>query len=91
MTEYGTIRSYDTARGTGTISPEQGGDVLPFRKADMRQQGQEPRQDQRFSYITQSGDGGHRRAVNLQAQQDELSGQERAERIHREQARNQAG
>lgn len=45
MTDFGKIKSYDTGNGEGTITPEQGGDVLPFRKADLQQQAQEPKQD----------------------------------------------
>lgn len=92
MTDFGTIKSYDSDKGTGTIIPEQGGDALPFRKVDMQHEAQEPRQEHRYGYDVQTGDGGRRRAVNLRLQQQESVQQEQqAEQTHREQARNQAG
>jgi CspA family cold shock protein len=68
MTHFGKINSYNSANGTGTIAPEQGGDMLPFRKADLRQQSPEPQAEQRYGYETQSGDGGKKWAVRLEAQ-----------------------
>jgi CspA family cold shock protein len=68
MTHFGKIKFYDSAKGSGTISPEAGGDVLPFRKADLQEQAQEPLADQRYGYDTQSGDDGKRRAVRLELQ-----------------------
>lgn len=69
MPRYGKISSYNSANGTGTIAPEDGGDVLPFRKADLQQQGQEPQPEQRYGYETQAGDGGKQWAVRLEPQQ----------------------
>lgn len=83
MTEFGKIASYDSGKGTGTISPESGGDVLPFRKASLQQQAQEPKQDQRFGYEVKSSENGKRYADNLQQQGDGGS--------REEQARNQPG
>ncbi len=71
MANFGTIKSYDSGKGTGTIVPEKGGDALPFRKSDMQQQGQEPQQDQRFGYDVKDAENGKRYAVNLQQQQGE--------------------
>jgi len=68
MTHFGKINSYNSANGTGTIAPEQGGDMLPFRKADLRQQSPEPQAEQRYGYETQSGDGGKKWAVGLELQ-----------------------
>ena len=71
MTHYGKIKSYDSSAGTGSITPEKGGDALRFKKADLQQEGQMPKVDQRFSYETSEVDGGNKRAVNLQHQQGE--------------------
>ena len=71
MTHYGKIKSYDSSSGTGSITPEEGGDALRFKKADLQQEGQMPKVDQRFSYETSEVDGGNKRAVNLQQQQGE--------------------
>lgn len=76
MTEFGNIKWYDTAKGTGTISPEKGGDVLPFAKADLQQQAEVPLKDQRYGYETQSGDDGKRRAVKLSHQMGETQAEQ---------------
>lgn len=83
MTHYGNIKSYDADKGVGTITPEKGGEALPFNKADLQQEGEEPKVDQRFSYQTNGDEGGNGRAVNLR-QQGEAGVQE-------EQARQQQG
>ena len=82
MTHYGKIKSYDSSSGTGSITPEKGGDALRFKKADLQQEGQMPKVDQRFSYDTSEVDGGRKSAVNLQHQQGDHQ---------KEQARNQQG
>ena len=69
MTSYGKIKSYDTGKGAGTITPEKGGDALPFNKSDLQQQAQEPRANQRYGYDTRQIDGGKVHAINLQMQQ----------------------
>lgn len=71
MTHYGKIKSYDSSSGTGSITPEKGGDALRFKKVDLQQEGEMPKVDQRFSYETSEVDGGNKRAVNLQHQQGE--------------------
>ena len=73
MTNYGKIKSYDSSSGTGSITPEKGGDALRFKKADLQQEGQMPKVDQRFSYETSEVDGGRKCAVNLQQQQGETA------------------
>ncbi|WP_394730629.1 cold-shock protein [Altererythrobacter sp. GH1-8] len=69
MTNYGKIKSYDSSSGTGAITPDKGGDALRFKKADLQQEGQIPKVDQRFSYETSEVDGGKKHAVNLQMEQ----------------------
>ena len=69
MTHYGKIKSYDRDQGAGLITPESGGDALSFAKADLQQQGQEPRVDQRYGYQTKQVDGSKAFAVNLQMEQ----------------------
>jgi len=78
MTDFGTIKSYDGDRGTGTIVPEQGGDALPFRKSDLQQQAQEPRLNQRYGYDVKNADNGKRYAINLKPQGDAQVQQEQA-------------
>lgn len=78
MTYYGKIKSYDSSMGTGSITPEGGGDALRFKKADLQQEGQVPRVDQRFSYETSEVDGGKKSAVNLHQQGDNQSQKEQA-------------
>ena len=80
MTHYGKIKSYDSSVGTGSITPEKGGDALRFEKANLQQEGEMPKVGQRFSYDTSEVDGGRKRAVNLQHQQGEPSEQEKQAR-----------
>lgn len=82
MTNYGKIKNYDSSSGTGSITPEAGGDALRFKKADLQQEGEMPKVDQRFSYETSEVNGGKKSAVNLQHQQSDSQ---------KEQAHNQQG
>tara|TARA_B100001057_G_scaffold489237_1_gene575106 strand:+ start:289 stop:537 length:249 start_codon:yes stop_codon:yes gene_type:complete len=69
MAHFGKIKSYDSSSGTGSITPDEGGNALRFAKADLQQERQMPKVDQRFSYETSEVNGGNKRAVNLQYQQ----------------------
>lgn len=80
MTNYGTIKSYDSDKGSGMISPEKGRGALPFGKADLQQQAQVPEVHQRFGYDTAQSNDGERRAVNLCQQGDGESQQARQAR-----------
>ncbi|MFN2100924.1 cold-shock protein [Altererythrobacter sp. MF3-039] len=75
MTHFGKIKSYDNGKGTGTISPEKGGDALPFRKSDLQQEAQVPKQDERYGYEVKDANNGKRYAINLAAQQGEPAAQ----------------
>lgn len=72
MTHYGEIKSYDSGKGAGTISPEKGGNVLPFGKSDLQQESQAPKAGDRYGYETNQVDGHDIRAVNLQRRQGDL-------------------
>jgi CspA family cold shock protein len=74
MTHYGKIHSYDAAKGAGMIKPEKGGDALPFHKADLQQQAEVPKADQRYGYETKQVDGGKSQAINLQMEQEDSDG-----------------
>jgi CspA family cold shock protein len=69
MAHYGKIKSYDSGNGAGMITPEKGGEPLAFAKADLQQQGQTPKVDQRYGYETSQADDGKMRATNLQQEQ----------------------
>lgn len=69
MSHFGKIKSYDTDKGTGMITPDKGGDALPFAKADLQQQAEVPKTDQRYGYETKQVDGGTAHAINLQMEQ----------------------
>jgi CspA family cold shock protein len=71
MTHYGKIKSYDTGKGAGMITPDKGGDALPFNKSDLQQQAEVPKADQRYGYETKQVDGGKAHAINLQMEQSE--------------------
>ncbi|TIX49645.1 cold-shock protein [Alteraurantiacibacter aquimixticola] len=83
MTYLGHIKSYDNSNGIGLISPDDGGDDLPFKRADLQEQERAPVTDQRFCYETSEVNGANRRAINLR----EPDGA----RIKMEQARSQRG
>lgn len=84
MTLFGKIKSYDSSKGTGTISPEKGGDALPFRKSDLQQEAQVPQPDERYGYEVKDADNGRRYAINLAPQQGEPN-------VQKEQASAQQG
>ena len=66
MKHYGKIETFDQTAGTGFISPEKGGDALPFGKAAIPLKHQPPKTDQRFGYDLKRDESGVFRAVNLQ-------------------------
>ena len=86
MANYGKIKSYDSSNGAGIIAPEKGGEPMPFAKADLQQQAQEPKVDQRYSYETSKADGGKMKAVNLQQEQGQHD-----QRGHQQGQRDQSG
>lgn len=69
MTQYGKITHYDAQTGAGMIKSERGGDPLPFDRAGLQQQGQEPRSDQIYAFETRNDDSGRVMAVNLQMEE----------------------
>lgn len=71
MTHFGKIKSYDSGKGTGMITPDKGGDALPFGRKDLQHEAQEPSVDQRYGYDTSEVNGGNKRAIKLQPQQGE--------------------
>ena len=82
MTHFGEIKSYHSGEGVGTISPERGGDVLPFVKSDLLHESQIPKAGDRYGFETNQVDGHDIRAVSLQRHQGDLQ---------QEQARAQKG
>lgn len=71
MTYFGTIKSYDSGKGSGTIAPEKGGEPLGFGKDDLQKQASDPVQGQRWGYETRQVDGGKPSATNLRRQEQE--------------------
>ncbi len=65
MTQFGKIQSYDSGLGEGWIIPNRGGDPLPFGKADLRRESQQPHVDQAYSFTPADADGGGKRATDL--------------------------
>lgn len=84
MTYYGKIKNYDSSIGKGRITPEEGCDVLSFRKSDLKDEATVPKQDQRYGYDVKDADNGKRYAVNVHLQAETAN-------TVKEQARNQAG
>lgn len=85
MAHSGKIKSYNSAKGSGLITPAKGGDALPFNKSDLQQQAQEPREGEAYGYETRQVNGGKVHATSLQMEQGSGS------QGQKEQARNQQG
>lgn len=83
MAYFGIIQSYDSGAGAGTISPDQGGNSLPFGKSDLQQESQRPLVDDRYSFETVEVNGREKRATSLR--------QISSAQIRQEQARAQQG
>ena len=89
MSHCGNIKSYDSGKGRGTITPEKGGDALHFVKADLQQEAAEPKVGQRYGYQTRQVGGGEPQATDLrQQEQDEAQG---SQDVQRDQASQQQG
>lgn len=65
MSEYGKIANYDTVTGTGFITPEKGGDKLPFAKGELDQAAKPPLEKDRFAYELGNDTAGESCAVKL--------------------------
>ena len=66
MKLFGTVKSFDEAKGHGSIKPEQGGDELGFERSAISWTDKTaPKEGQRLSYDLDSRDG-RKTAVNLQ-------------------------
>ncbi|WP_370186999.1 cold-shock protein [Qipengyuania sp.] len=86
MSHYGNIKSYDTGKGRGTISPEKGGEPLAFVKADLQREAAEPKVGQRYGYETRQVGGGKPQAINLRQQEQEQVRQQGEKIAGRQQA-----
>jgi CspA family cold shock protein len=66
MKYFGTVKSFDSEKGLGTIKPETSGEELSFERSAISW-GKEnpPKAGQRLSYDVETKDR-HARAVNLQ-------------------------
>lgn len=84
MTKFGKIENYDSSIGKGRITPEEGGDLLSFRKSDLKDAAKVPQQNERYGYDVKNADDGKRYAINVHPQAA-------ATNTVAEQARNQAG
>lgn len=65
MPYFGTITSYSSGRGEGAILPHDGGEPLPFGKADLARESQQPCVDDIYCFETFEVNGRHKRAINL--------------------------
>lgn len=67
MKYFGTVKSFDTVKGVGEISPEAGGEMLRFeRSAFSWENDNVPTIGQRLSYDVGTNDQRQPRALNLQ-------------------------
>ena len=68
MKLFGTVQSFDTAKGFGAILPEAGGDALRFENSAIKWgRTDSPRAAQRLSYELGSNSDGTPCAINLQS------------------------
>lgn len=65
MSYFGLIKHYDAEQGTGTITPERGGDTLLFRKEGLDAPEHPPKPAQRYRFKIATFDGGRKEAVNM--------------------------
>ena len=66
MTLFGTVVSFDTAKGFGSIKPESGGDALRFENSAIRWgRTDSPKANQRLSYELSTNADGNACAINL--------------------------
>ncbi|WP_394729319.1 cold-shock protein [Altererythrobacter sp. GH1-8] len=67
MRIFGNVRTFNSLRGTGFISPDGGGRLLPFRQIDvLRAPDQMIIARQRLSYEVEIDDCGEKQAVSLE-------------------------
>ena len=65
---FGTVQSFDEAKGFGSIQPEAGGEALRFENSAIKwARTDSPKADMRLSYELGTGADGTPRAVNLQS------------------------
>ena len=65
---FGIVKSFDKAKGFGSIVPETGGAPLRFESSAVRwQRSDSPRAEMRLTYELGACPAGEPRAVNLQA------------------------
>lgn len=66
MANHGKVRTFNQMTGTGFISPEGGGEQLPFRQIDVcRPVGVEVHEGQRLAYEISVDLEGESQAINL--------------------------
>lgn len=67
---FGTVQSFDKAKGFGSIQPEAGGEALRFENSAIKwARTDSPRAAMRLSYELGANAEGQPRAVNLQSVQ----------------------
>lgn len=65
---FGTVQSFDKAKGFGSIQPEAGGEALRFDNSAIKwNRSDHPKAEMRLSYELGTGADGSPRAVNLQS------------------------
>ncbi|MDX2210774.1 MAG: cold-shock protein [Sphingopyxis sp.] len=79
MTEFGSITSFDSSAGRGTITPEMGGAALAFRTSDLAVTSVAPVAEQRYGYDVRKAGDGKSYAINLRQQNKSDTHKEQAE------------
>ena len=66
MSNAGRIENYNEQTGIGFVRADEGGELLPFSKSDMRKKGEAPWEKQPVRYEVEQDDEGDPRAVKLE-------------------------
>ncbi len=68
VTLFGTVQSFDTAKGFGSIQPEAGGEALRFENSAIKwNRSDHPKAEMRLTYELGTNPEGNPCAVNLQS------------------------
>jgi cold shock CspA family protein len=66
MSNSGRIQNYNKETGTGFVRADEGGELLPFSKADMHKQGEAPWEKQAVRYEVEKDSQGEAKAIKLE-------------------------
>lgn len=66
MSNSGRIQNYNEQTGTGFVRADEGGELIPFSRSDMRKEGEAPWEKQPVRYEVEQDGEGEAKAVKLE-------------------------